>query len=251
MKDVEVFGALPAGMSALPGTAHESVGLPADLAPLPAPPGSAGIPAGSASPPPRKGWYSRGYLPHRDDAGLVQSITFRLADSFPSATLAEWRDWIDPETGRVRSSDAATRARIEAFLDAGHGECWLRRPTLARLVEEALLRFDGERYRLIAWCVMPNHVHVVAESCGGYALPGMVHSWKSFTASEANREMGRSGAFWYRDYWDRYIRDGRHLEAAVGYVEANPVKAGLAKMAKDWPWGSARRRFSDEEENDG
>lgn len=177
-------------------------------------PGSAGIPAGIKAPA-HKGWYSRGYLPHRDEAHLTQSITFRLADSFPLEKLDQWRDWIDPETGKILSSNARIRAHIESWLDAGHGECWLRDPRVAELVENALLHFDGERYRLLAWCVMPNHVHVVAHFDQGHSLADVVHSWKSFTASEANRILRRRGAFWFREYWDRFIRDDRHLQNAV------------------------------------
>jgi len=210
-------------------------------------PGSAGIPAGVEASA-HKGWYSRGYLPHRDEAHLIQSITFRLADSFPAEMLDQWRDWIDPKTGEILSSDARTRARIEAWLDAGHGKCLLRDPRIAELVENALLHFDGERYRLLAWCVMPNHVHVVAHFDQGHSLADVVHSWKSFTASEANRILCRKGAFWFREYWDRFIRDERHLQKTLDYVEANPVTAKLAGSPEEWAWSSARKRL--EEMND-
>jgi len=207
-------------------------------------PGSAGIPAGIETSA-HKGWYSRGYLPHRDEAFLTQSITFRLADSFPAEMLDQWRDWIAPETGEILSSDARNRARIEAWLDAGHGKCWLRDPRIAELVENALLHFDGDRYRLLAWCVMPNHVHVVAHFDKGHSLAAVVHSWKSFTASEANRILQRSGAFWFREYWDRFIRDERHLQNTLSYVEANPVKAHLVRSPEEWPWSSAGKRLEE------
>ena len=210
-------------------------------------PGSAGIPAGVEASA-HKGWYSRGYLPHRDEASLTQSITFRLADSFPIEKLDQWRDWIDPKTGEILSSDARIRARIEAWLDAGHGKCWLRDPRIAELVENALLHFDGDRYRLLAWCVMPNHVHVVAHFDQAHSLAEVVHSWKSFTASEANRILRRSGAFWVREDWDRFIRDERHLQKTLGYVEANPVTANLVQGPEEWAWSSARKRL--EEMND-
>ena len=206
----------------------------------------AGVEASSA----HKGWYSRGYLPHRDEAGLTQSITFRLADSFPSQRLNEWREWVDPKTGAILTSDAERRTRIESYLDAGHGECWLRNPRVAELVEDALLRFDGERYRLIAWAIMPNHVHVIAELLEGNALSAVVHSWKSWTAQRANEVLGRSGAFWFREYWDRFIRDGSHREATIRYVENNPVTARLVDRAEQWPWGSARRKLNKEEQNE-
>ena len=74
---------------------------------------------------------------------------------------------------------------------------------------------------------MPNHVHVVLEPASGHRLGTIVHSWKSFTANKANKLIGRTGAFWHDDYFDRYMRDEDHLISTIGYVEQNPVKAGL------------------------
>jgi putative transposase len=131
---------------------------------------------------------------------------------------------------------------IDRALDAGLGACWLRRTEIAFLVEDALIHFDSERYRLLAWCIMPNHVHVVIDIPGDHSLGDIVRSWKAFTARRANTQLGRSGSFWHADYFDRYMRDEDHLSRTVEYVEENPVKAGLAKVASDWPWSSARLR---------
>jgi putative DNA methylase len=139
------------------------------------------------------------------------------------------------------TDDAAKRARLETYLNAGHGACYLRHPRIARLVENALLYFDGERYRMIAWVVMPNHVHTLIETFEGHPLHGILHSWKSYTANVANQILGRTGRFWFPEYFDRYIRDERHFTRAVRYIHNNPVKAGLVDDAKDWPFSSARR----------
>jgi len=192
---------------------------------------SAGVSPASQS---QKGWYSRGYLPHVDVPGLIQSITFRLADSLPHDVLDRLAD--------EKLDDAERRKRIESFLDAGHGECLLARPEIAQIVENALLHFDGERYRLIAWCVMPNHVHVLIETRAGHPLAAVIHSWKSFTAKEINSMLGRSGEVWQREYFDRYIRDDRHLQAVIKYIEENPVKAKLVMSADDWRFSSAARK---------
>jgi REP element-mobilizing transposase RayT len=109
-------------------------------------------------------------------------------------------------------------------------------------VEAALLHFDGARYRLLAWCVMPNHVHVMIETLEGFPLADVLHSWKSFTANQANKLLGRPGEFWQREYFDRYIRHAEHFQQAVAYIEENPVKAGLARIKTEWPWSSARVR---------
>ena len=95
---------------------------------------------------------------------------------------------------------------------------------------------------MLAWCLMPNHVHVVMEPLAAYPLGGIVRSWKTFTARRANAVLGRTGAFWYEDYFDRFMRDEDHFSRTVHYVEENPVKAGLVAAAADWRWSSARRR---------
>ena len=182
-----------------------------------------------------KGYYTRGYIPHFDQSGLVQGITFRLADALPAHVLESLEQ--DPKAG----SDPARRAHIEAYLNAGHGACYLRHPDIAQIVEGALLHFDGERYRVMAWVIMPNHVHVLIEMMAGYRLGDIVHSWKSYTAKQANRLLKRSGRFWFREYYDRYIRDERHLVNAVAYIHNNPVQAGLVAVPEDWPFSSAAR----------
>lgn len=115
-------------------------------------------------------------------------------------------------------------------------------PKIGGLIEEALLEFDGKRYALVAWCVMPNHVHALIETRQGYALDRVVHSWKSFTAHAANKVLNRSGAFWAPDYFDRYIRDEAHLASTMEYIEFNPVRARLCREPSEWPFSSAARR---------
>ena len=181
-----------------------------------------------------KGWHSRGYLPHIDVPGLTQGITFRLWDSLPASVVEAWVD--DPDA--LQSADK--RARVEAYLNTGYGSCYLRDHRIAGLVERALWHFDGMRYRLVAWVIMPNHVHVVIETVEGYEMPAIVHSWKSYTASEANKLLQRRGKFWFREYYDRFIRDERHLATVIEYVHYNPVKAGLVAEPADWPFSSAR-----------
>lgn len=128
---------------------------------------------------------------------------------------------------------------LEDYLDAGSGSCYLRHGQIAQLAQESLLYFDGERYRLCAWAIMPNHVHVLTNFIAEYPVAKVVHSWKSYIANQANKLLGRSGAFWQREYFDRYIRNDEHYRNAVKYVEWNPVKAGLADTPGKWPFCSA------------
>ncbi len=183
------------------------------------------------------GWHSRGYLPHFEGGAIPQMITFHLAGSLPAEVLARFENELRtlPET----KASPERRKRIEAYLDSGAGPCWLGRPEVARLVQNALLHFDGERCRLHAWVVMPNHVHVLITPLEGHPLAEIVHSWKSYTANEANKLLGISGPFWQPEYYDRFIRDEQHYRAAIEYIEVNPVKAGLCAKPEDWPLGSA------------
>lgn len=170
------------------------------------------------------GWRSRGYLPHRDSPGIVQHIVFNLKDALPAALRnANFED-------------------TQALLDAGAGECVLSRPHCARTVQECLHCYDGVQYRLIAWCVMPNHVHVLVEQLEGYSLHTIVHAWKSVAAHRINKNLGRKGALWQRECFDRFMRDDSHLAAIIAYIERNPVAAQLVEEAAAWRWSSAAQR---------
>jgi len=136
-------------------------------------------------------------------------------------------------------TDAERRMLIERVLDSGHGELLLGDMRIAELVENALLHFDDERYKLLSWVIMPNHVHVIATPHGDWSLASIVHSWKSFTATKANGVLGRSGTFWAREYYDRAVRDEVHYANAVSYVEMNPVKACLCIAPEEWRFSSA------------
>jgi REP element-mobilizing transposase RayT len=177
----------------------------------------------------RQTWRTRGFIPHFDAPGETQHIVFRLADSLPP-TLSQALSTSKPSE-RI---DAA-----EAELDRGLGSRALGDPRVARLVGEALTHFDGVRYDLTAWCVMPTHVHVLIQQTAGWPLASIVHSWKSFTANRANRMLGRSGPFWAREYFDRAMRTECQIERACAYIEANPTMAGLCGAPEAWPWGSA------------
>jgi REP element-mobilizing transposase RayT len=177
---------------------------------------------------PNAAWRSRGYLWHHDGAGLTHHIVFCLADAFGGDALP---------------AEPALRRRLaDERLDRLEGARLLDNAEAASIVEEALLHFDGERYRLLAWCVMPNHVHALIHVERGRTLARVVHAWKSFTAHAINTALGRTGPVWQREYFDRFIRDDAHYFATVKYIERNPVAAGLADEAEDWAWSSATRR---------
>jgi putative transposase len=181
---------------------------------------------------PHRGWHDRGYLPHFDAGAVVQTITFRLADSLP-------REFY--EKAAVVASNAKERFfLLEKGVDQGLGDCVLSDPANASVMRAALEYFDGERYRLLAWAIMPNHVHVMIEQIQGHSLSGIVHSWKSFTANHINKRA--KARLWAPDYFDRFVRDEKHYVNARFYIEHNPVKARLVETPEAWPYSSAARR---------
>ena len=181
------------------------------------------------------GWHESGYLPHRDEPGLVQFVTFRLVDAFPAELRSEWEGLLQIEDDRKR------RIELEAYLDRGRGTCHLRCPEIAKLVEGALLFRHGVEYDLRAWAVMPNHVHLLF-LVQDVPMWRLVDAWKGYTAKEANKVLGRKGPFWQEGYWDTYMRDCEHEARTRRYIENNPTKAKLVVLRKDWPWSSARFR---------
>ena len=182
-----------------------------------------------------RGWHQRGYLPHYDAPGVTQLVTMRLMDSLPLGRRGEWEMLFRIENNPER------RRQLEAYLDRGLGECWLGQSAIAALADSALRFFNGKRYQLVAWVVMPNHLHLVLR-IWDVPLLLLVKSWKSFIARGANAILGRNGTFWERDYWDTLIKDEAHLLRAVRYVERNPTKAKLVLEPREWRWSSARFR---------
>jgi len=177
-------------------------------------------------------WRDRGYLPHFDASGVFQMITYRLADALP--------DQLSRQRAPAASNQGERRKWLEKCLDAGHGSCLLRRPEIATAIIANWMRFDGVRYELLAWVVMPNHVHVLIEVLPGHPLPRVVQGWKSFSAKAIGHVTGTQGRVWQPDYWDRVIRNEAHFAGAVDYILENPAKAGLVCNAEDWLWSGTR-----------
>ena len=182
-----------------------------------------------------RGWHERGYLPHRDERGLTQFITFHVADSYPAALRSKWAALLEIEDHRER------QIQLEAYLDQGRGECPLRQADIARVADTAFRFYHGKRYDLRAWVVMPNHIHALFQ-VEAVPLGKILRECKEFTAREANKRLRRRGQFWAEDCWDTYMRDGGQELKTRRYIENNPVKAFLVREPKEWPWSSARFR---------
>jgi tRNA-Thr(GGU) m(6)t(6)A37 methyltransferase TsaA len=179
--------------------------------------------------PTHAGWRSRGYLPHFDSPDAVQHVVFRLLDALPAGAMAA-----------LDRAGATDRLEVVCkLLREGHGEPLLADRRIAAIVENALLHFDSARYRLLAWCIMPTHVHVLMAQMQGHPLSAVVQSWKSFSAKAANKVLGRQHGFWAPEYYDRFMRHETHLETTRAYIESNPVTAALCRHPADWRFSSA------------
>ncbi len=187
-------------------------------------------------------------LPHWSQAGTVSFITWRTSDSMPIAVLERWQSdrdrWlrehgIDPENPVWRTQlgqldHSATRQFLDTCwnrwhdeLDSGHGACALCAPDLAEIVASSLHHFDGDRYLLLDFVVMPNHAHVLVVFPGEESMLAQCESWKRYTATQINRRLKRSGRFWQQDAFDHLVRSEAQFEYLRNYIANNPAKAGL------------------------
>lgn len=184
-----------------------------------------------------RGWYGRGYHPHCDIPGLIQSIGFRLFDSVPDEVIEKWR--VDLANLSDHEMREELIKRIDHYADQGCGCCLLADDKVATLVENAILFFDNSRYDVLAWCILSNHVHVLIAIKAGFPLGQVLQSWKSYTSHEANKLLNRSGQLWFPDYFDRFMRSTQHMEDTIQYIEFNPVTAGMVDLPNKWPFSSA------------
>jgi radical SAM superfamily enzyme YgiQ (UPF0313 family)/REP element-mobilizing transposase RayT len=174
--------------------------------------------------------------PHWTQDGCTYFVTFRLADSIPQSRIQEYeklrRNWAEhhkpPYTeAEQRQFNELFSERIDEWLDEGAGSCCLRNKTLAAYVAETIQRFDGTRYELDEWVVMPNHVHVLLTPHTGYELSKILHTWKSYSAHAINKELDRTGRLWQPESYDHIVRDLAELWRIRNYIRRNPDKAGL------------------------
>lgn len=190
------------------------------------------------------GWYGRGYLPHHDSTSHYQFITFRLFDSIPNEVLKDLqikKADLDPN---IASSELLKL--IDSYLDKGIGSCVLRHPQMAKVLQDTFIKFDNDKYLLLAWCIMPNHVHILIKPNSD--LHKIVQSWKSYTGrwglqNWLNLSLSpKPKKFWQWDYWDHYIRNEKHFLNTIEYIHNNPVKANLVAKPDAWQWSSAYRQ---------
>ncbi len=201
--------------------------------------------------------FYRRHLPHIQPPGATLFVTFRLANSIPvqiQQQLIEEAQRIekvleriqDPREGARQANFAKRRAfgRWDRILDtAKSGPMYLSDRRVATLVRDSIHRCDGALYDLDAFCIMPNHVHIVfapkpkREDGMYHSISAIMHSVKRYTARQANLLLDREGNFWQHENYDHVVRNESELNRIINYVLNNPVKAGLVQSSNDWKWG--------------
>lgn len=199
-------------------------------------------------------FYQR-HLPHWQPENAEFFVTFRLAGSLPPEAVKKlqfYRKQI--QEGNEVNQDQIVRKIIQKYeelLDKAEiGPTWLKRGKIAETVQNALHYHDEQRYDLYCYTIMPNHVHLIFRHIGSsqnsandYPVTEILHSIKSYTALECNNILGRRGAFWQSESFDRVIRNRSELENKILYVLNNPVKAGLVDHWQDWVYSYCTPEF--------
>lgn len=202
--------------------------------------------------------FYRKNLPHIQPPGAILFVTFRLADSLPRHViqqLLEEREAIEKQIAALPTPQQKVErylahkkqfAKWDHYLDrADSGPMWLQETAVARLVTHSLHHLNGKQYDLDCYCLMSNHAHILIQPLldenGRYhAIARIMHSLKGYTATEANKVLGRNGRFWQEESYDHIIRDEAELNRIRQYILYNPVKAGLVDNPEDWPWNYSK-----------
>ena len=179
--------------------------------------------------------YTR-HLPHWRQEGATYAVTFRQADSIPQEqlqALKRWRTVWESENPEPRNElqwkqfAQEITNKTERWLDHGYGSCVLRETRFSQMMLDSLLHFQDQRLFTSCCVVMPNHVHAIIQPIHGHELEDCLQRIKQYVALRVNRTIGRKGALWEEESYDRIIRDEEHLWNIVQYIGKNPKNAGL------------------------
>lgn len=206
-------------------------------------------------------------MPHIQPGGATFFVTFRLAGSLPKEVVLQLKEeqsknerllknMKDEEKRKKKINDHRKLyfGKFDEILDkATSGPCWLKDERILKVVADAIRLHDKKEYDWLAYCIMPNHVHLVftvrhdfissmraearaTNTTSRYIMTDILRLIKGATAKEANKILNRTGAFWQHESYDRVVRDEKELNRIIWYTINNPVRAGLVKNAEDWKW---------------
>lgn len=223
-------------------------------------------------------------LPHYQPPGYAFFVTFRLANSLPTKTIIELKKERAKELEQIASIQSKNEkkerykkyisdyfGKFDKLLDgSATGPKWLSEPEVSKVVQDSIHFRDGKEYDLIAYTIMPNHVHLVIKpildklvdrsaasiktaeaetnrvmrsSASHYILTKILQDLKSKTALKGNKLLNRSGAFWQHESYDHVVRNDKELRRIVNYIIMNPMKAGLCETAEEWLWSYYNPKF--------
>lgn len=188
-------------------------------------------------------------LPHWQQANGIYFVTFRLADARPGKLLRQWKSertaWLKRNRPPLSAENEAEyhhllSLRMEQWLDAGHGSCTLRDRAAAGVVTEAFRFLEGRQTEMLAYIVMPNHVHALFGLLGNAEIQKVVGGWKGYTSYTLNTP-DTTWPGWQKDYFDRIVRNETHFARCVRYIRRNPEKARL-REGEFIRWESTRAK---------
>jgi putative transposase len=200
------------------------------------------------------------HLPHWRQEGATYFVTFRLGDSIPQEKLRDLKflreEWElahpEPRSEEDWSQFARSITKAaERYLDEGYGECQFREQRSCEDLRQRFERFQGERYFISCWAIMPNHCHALIRPAGAHDLEDLLGGMKAANSRAINKAIGAEGALWAQETHDRIVRDAEHLWRVVQYIGRNPKKAGL-EHENSWrrwihpDWEAAGWKFQDE-----
>lgn len=197
-------------------------------------------------------------LPHWQPEHAEFFITFRLANSLPKEAISKIKrikNSHHKNTDKELTGETSHKInqkifqKYEELLEKGTtGPHWLEKPAIANLICKSIKFRNNKYYDLYAYCIMPNHVHLVFKLLKyngdiDYPVTKILQSLKRYTAKKANKLLNRKGQFWQHESFDRVIRDQKELESTILYVINNPVKAGLVENWRHWSYSYCKPAF--------
>lgn len=215
-------------------------------------------------------YYERN-LPHYQPEGYAYFITTRLAGTIPKVVYEKIKSEYEQglkmlssfkndktKKDKYRELNRKNFMKYEKILDTcKYSHKWLGDKRIANVLKDSLHHRDGNLFDLIAYNIMPNHIHLVIypiverkasfaqireediKSDSGeslYIVSKIMQDFKKYTTREANKILKRKGKFWQHESYDHVVRDQKELRRIVKYILNNPVKAGLSKNIDKWEW---------------
>lgn len=218
-------------------------------------------------------------LPHIQPQGGMFFITFRLYGSIPVSEIenisniyknTNTTDILGKSVKRLKQEQQEDYfLAFDEYLDNNlNAPYYLSKPEIAQLVSDSLHFRDGRDYKLVCFCIMSNHVHMIIYNLQK-PLDRIMKELKSFTGNGAlkilknmdsevpasilnisaagamsyKQELQDPSRFWQPESFDRIVRDRNDMANKISYILNNPVKAGFVNYWKKWKWSYCRPEF--------